>query len=101
MTTAILMLINTPMSKALTFMTLTMIMTTISITTHSNTRVMWNIPVTIMKEEFKNLLNAIMKTTVLNTMRRRKVAYVKRMRQTHSLMMVLNNDMRINLSKFT
>ncbi len=101
MTTAILMLINTPMSKALTFMILTMMRTTISITTHNNTRVMRNTPVTIMKEELKNLLNLIMKTTAPNTMRRRKVSYVKRMRQTHSLMMDLNNDMRINLSKFT
>ena len=101
MTTAILMLIITPMSKALTFMTSTMIMITISITTHNNTRVMRNTPVTIMKEELKNLLNLIMKTIVLSTMRRRKVFYVKKMRQTHSLMMDWNNDMRINLSKFT
>ncbi len=101
MITAILMLINTSMSKALTFMTSTMIMITISITTHNNTRVMRNTPVTIMKEELRNLLNLIMKTIVLSTMRRRKASYVKKMRQTHSLMMVLNNDMRINLSKFT
>jgi hypothetical protein len=80
MTTAILMLINAPMSKSLTFMTLTMIMITISITTHNNTRVMRNTLVTIMKEELKNLLNLIMKTIVLSTMRRRKVAYVKKMR---------------------
>jgi hypothetical protein len=63
--------------------------------------VMRNTPVTIMKEEYMNLLNTIMKTTVLNMMKRMKVSYVKRMRLTHSLMMVLNNDMRINLSKFT
>ena len=80
MTTAILMLINTPMSKALTFMTLTMIMITISITTHNNTRVMRNTPVTTMKEELKYLLNLIMKTIVLSTTRRKKVSFVKKMR---------------------
>ena len=62
MTTAILMLINTPMSKALTFMTLTTIM--ITITTHNYTRVMRNTPVTTMKEELNHLLNLIMKMTI-------------------------------------
>ena len=62
MTTAILMLINTPMSKALTFMTSTTIMITISITTRNNTRVMRNTPVTTMKEELNHLLNLMMKT---------------------------------------
>ncbi len=80
MTTAILMLINTPMSKELAFMTLTMIMITISITAHNNTRVLRNTPVTTMNEELKYLLNLIMKTIVLSTMRRRKVSYVKKMR---------------------
>ncbi len=48
--------------------------------THNNTRVMRNTPVTIMKEELKNLLNSIMKTIVLSTTRRKKVSFVKKMR---------------------
>ncbi len=95
------MLINTPMSKAHTFMTSTMTMIIISITTYSNTRVMRNTPVTIMKEVHTNLLNIIMKTIVVNIKRRMKASYVKKMRPILSLMMVSNNDMRINLSKFT
>ena len=95
------MLINIPMSKTHTFMTLTMTMIIISITTHSNTRVMRNTPVTIMKEVYTNLLNIITKTIVGNMKRQMKVSYVRKMRPTHSLMMVSNNDMRINLSKST
>ena len=50
------------MSKAHTFMTLTMTMITISITTHKNIRVMKNTPVTITKGAYTNLLYKIMKT---------------------------------------
>jgi hypothetical protein len=37
----------------------------------------------------------------VSTKKRMKVYYVKKMRPTHSLMTVLNNDMRTYLSKFT
>ncbi len=82
-------------------MTLTMIMTTISITTHSNTKVMRNTPVTIMKKKHMDPLNTTMKTIVVSTKKRMKVYYVKKMRPIHSLMMVWNNDMRTGLSKST
>ena len=82
-------------------MTLTMTMIIISITTHSNTRVTRNTPVTIMKEAYTIPLNIITKTIVGNMRRQMKVSYAKRMRPAHSLMMVSNNDMRINLSKST
>ena len=96
------MLINTLMSKALTFMTLTMIMTTISTTnTPKNTTGMLNTPVTTMKGTHANLLYKITKTVVVNMKRRMKASCAKRMRPIQSLMMVLNNDMRINLSRFT
>ncbi len=100
-TTAILLLINIPTSKAHTFMTLTMIMTIISITTHSNTRVMRNTPVTIMKEILMDPLNTTMRTMLVSTKKRVKVSYVKKMSPVHSLMMVWNNDMRTGLSKST
>ncbi len=95
------MLINTLMSKAHTFMTLTITMITISITTHKNIRVMKNTPVTIMKGAYTNLLYKIMKTIEENMKRRMKASYAKKMRPIQSLMMVSNNDMRINLSRFT
>ena len=95
------MLINIPKSKVHTFMTLTMITNIISITTHSNTREMRNTPATIMKKKYMDPLNTTMKTIAVSMKKRMKIYYVKKMRPTHSLMTVWNNDMRTNLSKFT
>jgi hypothetical protein len=82
-------------------MTLKTIMKTIITTTHSNTREMRNTPATTMKKKYMDHLNTIMKTIVVSMKKRMKVYYVKKMRPTHSLMTVWNNDMRTNLSKFT
>ena len=95
------MLINILMSKTRTFMTLIMTVITISTTTHNNTRVMRNTPAIIMKKILMNLLRMIRKTIVASTTKRMKASYVKKMSQILSLMMVLNNDMRINLLKYT
>ena len=89
------------MSKTRTFMTLIMTVITISTTTHNNTRVMTNTPVTIMKGIHMNLLRMTRKTRMTNTTKRMKASYVKKMSQILSLMMGLNNDMRINLLKYT
>ena len=77
-------------------MALTMIMITISTTTHKNIRVMKNTPVTTMKEAYTNLLNKIMKTIAEKMKRQMKASYVKKMSPIQSSMMDLNNDMRIN-----
>ena len=95
------MLINIPMSKVHTFMTLTMIMNIISITTHNNTKETRSTPATIMKKKYMDPLNTTMKTIAVSMKKRMKVYYVKKMRPTHSLMTVWNNDMRTYLSKFT
>ncbi len=89
------------MSKALIFMTSTMIMTTISTTTPKNTKGMLNTPVITMKGTHANLLNKTMRMIVENMKRRMKASYAKRMRPIQSLMMISNNDMRINLLRFT
>ncbi len=64
------------------------IITTISITTHYNTRVKKNTPATIMKKLHMNPLRKIKRTIVANTMKRMKASYVKKMTQILSLMMV-------------
>ncbi len=94
-------MINTLTNKAHTFMTLTTITTTISTTTPKNTKVMVNTPVITMKGTHGNLLYKTKKTIVVNMKRRMKASYAKRMRPIQSLIMVSNNDMRINLSRCT
>ncbi len=82
-------------------MTLTTTTSTISTTTPKNTKGVENTPVITMKGTHEILHYKIKKMTVVYMKRRMKASYAKRMRSIQSLMMVSNNDMRINLSRFT